>query len=380
MQRKFENKQKNIVVIGAGILGASIAFHLSLRGAQVSLIDASDPGQGATKISFAWLNAYGKDPYPYHDLNRRSLEMWARFARRLGGIDITWGGELRWAVTEEGAEMLQARAKTLQSWGYPTRIVTADELKQLEPRLNFDDLSAASYSDIDGHVDTQQVVRACLAEAADRGAEIYTHHSVTAFDLRQTDTASTIEAVRIGDMTIPCDVVVLAGGADTPALAKLAGIELPLEHTFGATILTEPLAPLFDSIALIHSPRDRSPKVNMRQFVDGTVMIQGGASADSERDDRGKTDAEVDQIMTDAAAFLPALKGVNVKEVQRGRRPIPKDGHPIIGFSEDVSNLYITTTHSGVTLAPLIGEFAAIEIVDDTEVALLKPYRLSRFH
>ena len=74
----------HVVVVGAGILGASVAFHLTLRGAQVTIVDASEPGQGTTKVSFAWLNAYGKSPFHYHDFNRRSMEMWARFARRLG--------------------------------------------------------------------------------------------------------------------------------------------------------------------------------------------------------------------------------------------------------------------------------------------------------
>jgi len=121
--------QPHIVVIGSGILGAAIAFNLSQRGAQVTVIDSGQPGQRATRVSFAWLNAYSKNPFHYHDINRRSLEMWRRFAARLEAqqsvtkIDITWGGELRWAVTQAGADKLIARAKQLQTWGYPTRLL-----------------------------------------------------------------------------------------------------------------------------------------------------------------------------------------------------------------------------------------------------------------
>jgi len=103
---KFANQKPHVVVIGAGILGASIAFHLSLRGAQVTVVDAGQPGHGTTRVSFAWLNAYSKNPYHYHDLNRRSLDMWPRFAHRLAQaqdvtqVRLTWGGELRWAATE----------------------------------------------------------------------------------------------------------------------------------------------------------------------------------------------------------------------------------------------------------------------------------------
>ena len=73
----------HIVVIGAGITGASIAFHLSLRNANVTLIDADEPGQAASSVSFAWINGRDKDPRHYHDLNRRSIDMWSRFERRL---------------------------------------------------------------------------------------------------------------------------------------------------------------------------------------------------------------------------------------------------------------------------------------------------------
>jgi glycine/D-amino acid oxidase-like deaminating enzyme len=183
----------------------------------------------------------------------------------------------------------------------------------------------------------------------------------------------------MGDEAIPCDIVVLAGGADMPSLAGLSGVELPLYHTFGATILTQPMPPIFKTIALLHSPRDRQPLVNFRQFADGAVMIQGGALNNQQAGDRGHTDDEVKQIVADAGAVLPTLKGATIKEVRRGRRPIPRDGEPIIGFTPEVPNLYVATTHSGVTLTPIIGEFAAIEIAEGTRIDLLQPFRIERF-
>jgi glycine/D-amino acid oxidase-like deaminating enzyme len=371
----------HVVVVGAGILGASIAFHLTLHGMQVTIVDAGESGQGTSRVSFAWLNAYGKTPFHYHDFNRRSMDMWERFARRLGGnIDLIWGGELRWSVTSAGAEDLVARAQALQAWGYPTRIIDAVEMRGLEPGLRADHMTAASYTSIDGHVDTGQVVQACLTAAGERGAELRTRSPVTDLQLGQSRSGeSIIEAVKLGDDTLPCDTVVLAGGPDMPSLAGLAGVELPLYHTFGATILTEPMPPIFKTIALLHSPRDRQPLVNFRQFAGGAVMIQGGAPDNHQEGDRGHTDDEVHQIVADAGEVLPALKGAKIKEVRRGRRPIPRDGEPIIGFTPEVPNLYLATTHSGVTLTPIIGAFAAIEIAEGARIDLLQPFRIERF-
>jgi glycine/D-amino acid oxidase-like deaminating enzyme len=380
-QANIIHQTPHVVVVGAGILGASIAFHLTLRGAQVTIVEAAEPGQGASRVSFAWLNSYDKNPFAYHDLNRRSIEMWERFRRRLGGdIDLVWGGELRWSITPEGAQTLVSRARVLQSWGYPTRILDAAEVRELEPNLEIREMTAASYTDMDGHVHTGDVIRACMAAAQARGAELRTQAPVTGIQLSQRRSGtSRVEGIHIGDHMIPCDAAVLAGGPDMPALADLAGVNLPLYHTFGATILTQPIDPIFKQIAVFHPAHDRPPTVNFRQFSNGAVMIGATAPDNQQEGDRARTDDDVAHIMEEAAALLPALQGVQVQEVRQGRRPIPRDGESIIGFSDTVPNLYLATTHSGVTLAPIIGEFAAIEIVDGTQIDLLQPFRLARF-
>lgn len=367
----------HIAVVGAGIVGASIAFHLALRGARVTLLDSDAPASGASAVSFAWLNARDKTPRHYHDLNRRSLDMWDRFARRLDAdLGLTWGGELRWAVTPEGGDELARRVRKLQSWGYPIQLLDADELAALEPGLTPGAVTAASHSPADGHVDAPSVVRACIAGAIALGAEIRPHTLVT--DLRLA--GDRVEALQSDAGPIPCDAAVLAGGPDTASLAAHAGIDLPLYHTFGATIFTESLAPVFRTVAVVHSPRDLPDGVNFRQFPDGSVQIHGGTHG-TIRDggSLGKTDAEVEQVLATAAGFLPALQNIPIREVRRGRRPMPRDGLPILGFAASAPNLYLATMHSGVTLAALVGECAASEILDETRIDLLEPYRLERF-
>ena len=369
----------HVVVVGAGILGASIAYHLTLHGARVTIVDAGQPGEGATRVAFAWLNAYGKTPFSYHDLNRRSIDMWGGFASRLG-IDVTWGGELRWAVTADGAAALAAQAEALQAWGYPTRILDAAEVRELEPDLQLDGFTAASYTYSDGHVDTAAVMRACLGAAHERGAVLRAGSPVTGLEIdRSRAGTARAEAVRVGDDVVPCDVAVLVGGADMPALAEMASVQVPHYHTFGATLLTQPLPPLFKHIALLHSPRERQPLINVRQLPNGAVMVQSGAPDNTQEGDRGATDAEIDQIAADARAVMPMLRNIEVAEVRRGRRPIPQDGRSIVGFAPEVGNVYVATTHSGITLTPLIGAFAAIEIAHGARIDLLAPFRPERF-
>jgi len=366
-----------IIVVGAGIIGATIAFQLARHGAPVTVIEAGQPGRGATAASLAWINGRDKNPRHYHDLNRRSLDIWPRLARQLGdAVDLTWGGELRWAATPVGGETLRQRVHTLQGWGYPIRLLEAEALPALEPALATGPLSAASYTPIDGHVDTGKVIAACLAGAAERGAVIHRHTKVTGLKLAPTnDGRRRVEAVRVTGDELPCQAVVLAAGPDTPELATLAGLTVPVQHTFGATVITEPLPQLFQTAAVIHTPHDREPQLAIRQLAGGELMIHAGSAAGS----LGRSDEEVAQIMPAAARFFPALAGVAVKEVRRARRPIPQDGQPIIGFTAPLPNLYLAAMHSGVSLAALVGEFAAIEIVDGVKVDLLEPFRLERF-
>ena len=94
---------------------------------------------------------------------------------------------------------------------------------------------------------------------------------------------------------------------------------------------------------------------------------------------KGGAELGVEEVMEAAARYFPSLSQAIIRTVRRGRRPIPKDGLPIIGFASTVANLYIAAMHSGVTLAALVGEFAAIEILDGADIAALHPYRPHRF-
>ncbi|MEM7034815.1 MAG: FAD-binding oxidoreductase [Chloroflexota bacterium] len=376
---KNSDEARHIVIVGAGIIGSSIAFHLTSRGANVTLLDAAEPGQGASAVSFAWLNSGFKRPRHYHDLNHRSMDMWDRLIRRLGGdVGITWGGELNWAATEEGAAQLTERAKILQSWGYPSRLLTEAEFKQIEPDLATGPIYAASLNEIDGHVETGTLIQRAIARSVEQGLRLKTKTRLTGVQLKSVEDGRQVtESIQTDAGQILCDVLVFAGGPDSPELASLVGINLPLSHTFGCNIVTEPIDRIFRQSSSVHTPSDLEMQIGLRQWPNGSVMVHGGLSNGHES--YGRTDEAIQEIMKTAISFVPALEGVPVKEVRRGRRPIPEDGLPILGFTEAIPNLYLATMHSGVTLAAIVGLFSMIEILDQTRVDILEPYRLERF-
>jgi glycine/D-amino acid oxidase-like deaminating enzyme len=270
--------------------------------------------------------------------------------------------------------------RLLQSWGYPIRQIEPSDLKRLAPGLQPGTVAAASFTEVDGHVDAAQVLDACLTRATHLGAQIETTNPVIGLDkAHQENETAIVQAVITKKGAVPCDSVVLAAGADTPRLAAHAELDVPLHHTFGATILTEPMLPMLPEVAVVHTHVDVDPQMAFRQLPDGSVMIHGGLHGGAEDRSLGQTEGEIQQVMAKAVDLWPALEGVAVREVRRGRRPIPADGQSILGFTDAVPNLYLAATHSGVTLAPLIGELAAIEMLDGVSVDLLTPYRLERF-
>lgn len=375
-----QNRQPHVVIIGAGILGASIAFYLSKRPVQLTVLDQAEPGSGASSHSFAWINASaGKEPASYHDLNRRSVDMWDRFARSLHvDVGLRWGGELRWATTHDEAEELREAVAVLQQRGHASRALSEAECYALEPGLRLDRFVLGALSPNDAQVDPARVIHACLQHVQTRGGTVQARTTVMGFSVaQQTNGASRVGAVQTDKGEMPCDVVILAAGLGTTPLARLLDINLPQQHSPGVVVRTNPQPPLFQTLAILNAPAPDTehPGIHICQRTDGTVMIGEGSQERMASDD---SQAHADELLLRAKQYLPALAGARAIPVPVGYRPMPLDGYPVIGFSQAVPNVYLAVMHSGVTLAPLVGECSAIEIVDGVSVELLAPYRLER--
>ena len=398
-----------VTVVGAGVVGGAIAFHLARRGAQVTLIDAGDPGMGATSHSFAWINSFGKEPRHYGALNRRALDTWDRFARLLDAdIGLRWGGQLTWAATDEGAEALARKVTKLQYWGYVARMIDQAAMLRLEPGLRPGTVKAAAYSDNDGHVQGTLAAQTCAKRVQQLGGRLMFGSPVAGLAMH----AGQVTAVQLADAAMPdaavpggsgaggsadasapgtsvapakvaraeveCDAVVLAAGVATTGLAKMAGVHVPQEESPGVVVRTEPLPPVLRSVAALYAPPPRhgGRRVHLRQGTDGVVLLGEGSQESLARDDSPRHAAE---ILARAAVYLPALASATPLTVPVGYRPMPVDGLPVLGYTRAVPNLYVALMHSGITLAPLVGELAAMEILDGARVDILEHYRPERF-
>ena len=367
----------HIAIVGAGIIGAATADRLCRAGARVTLVDAQQPGHGASGTSLAWLNSNAKEPRAYHDLSVEGIEEWRRLAADLG--DPPWyvpTGSIAWTGTDDGRADLAARVDRLREWGYPAVELTATELARLEPHLRLPAHAQAVFFPAEGFLYGGPAAQALLDRARSGGATVVTGSPVRAVDAA----GATVTGVVLADSRrLTADAYVFCAGAATPGL--LAGLGVSVALLPG----DDPGSPAPCLVAHVATGADlirrvvQSPDLSMRPLEHPGLYLEAGdlnATVDVHTgpDVLGRHVAE---LVTRAAAVLPAVDG----EPADGRicvRPMPADGLPIVGRLPTLSNAYLIVTHSGMTLGALLGRLATAELLGTPQPAL-EPYRPARF-
>lgn len=359
-----------VVVVGAGIIGASVACRLSERGAPVVLLDAAEPASGTTSTSFAWVNANNKTPREYFDLNVAGMEEHVRLRDELGGGWLHETGNLILAG-EASDDELANRVARLRSWRYPAEMKTAaDATVELEPNVSFPnpETPVAHFPD-ETWADAPSLSLALVERARGSGAE-------TRFGIAVKGIGKGCGriAVRLDDGDpIEADAVVNAAGAEGASIAAMVGRSLPLDVFRGLLIRVE--APGNPISRLIHTPG-----VNLRPDGDGYILLHHDSVDEKLTDDfSGVEDPLCRELLERAGRLIPALEGAKIAEARFGRRPVPGDGYSCVGAVPGIPGYFEAVTHSGVTLGPLVGRILSDEILDGKVHPLLAPYRPGRF-
>jgi glycine/D-amino acid oxidase-like deaminating enzyme len=366
------------VVVGAGIIGSALAARLAVAGAAVTIVDAAEPGSGASGSSMAWVNANGKPPRAYHDLNAAGIRAWREWAAELRADWFRPGGSLRWAAGAD-AERLAAHVEALTGWDYPARLLTAEQALDLEPGIALPaDVRAAAHFPDEAYLLVAPAIATLLRLAAEHGATLVRRDAVT--ELLATGGAVRGVALSSG-ARIEADTVALCAGWHTPALASRLDVDVPLVP------IDAPGSPAPCLVAYT-TPSDArlgrlltAPSLSIRPSEGGRFYLEAG-----EHNDRVDLHTGADQLAAMAAdllrrarAVLPELAGAALAEHRVCVRPLPADGYSIVGRPTAVDGCYVIVTHSGVTLAAHLAALAAGEILAQADHPDLAPYRLERF-
>lgn len=362
-----------VIVIGAGVVGASVAFRLTQAGADVLILEAKRVGGGTSGISFAWTNAHNKPPRPYHDLNVAGMKAHAALRDEFGATPW-WhgGGSLEWEP-EEGRAAQAENVQRLRDWGYAAEWIAPDRLHELEPdidRATVADTPIAFFPE-EGWLDPVPYAYAMLSAARRHGARLICGAKVVETLL----TGDRVTGVRTADgARHEADMVVNCAGRWANDPMQESGLHLPLAPTVGFLVFTPPVATGLSRVV-------RSPVIDCRPDGAGRLILHWNPTdAELSFDTKLRPDMpEARDLTARVTRLLPSIGAIEPEAVRIALRPIPADQFSAIGPVPRVQGYYLAITHSGVTLSPFLGQAVADEIVHDRIRPELESFRPARF-
>lgn len=364
---------RTVAVVGAGIVGTSVAYRLVQGGAQVTLIDRGQPGEGTTSRSFAWLNANRKTPRAYFDLNVAGMTEHRTLADELTPGDwLHPSGNLIWPAGDDVAE-LKTRVERLVGWGYRAELIDPGTVReQIEPNLALPDTAPAiAFFPGESWVSAPWLTGYVLDAAVRLGLSVQTGTEITLIDQeRGRVTGMTLS----GGERLDVDAVVNAAGTGAAGISALARAPLPMAPTPGLLVRLEVTG---DPIKrLIHTP-----SVNLRPDGPGRLLLHHD-SFDAQLGDRrdiAGDDPLVRALVAEAVKVVPLLRDAPIHDARIGVRPITADDYPSVGAVPAVGGYYEAVTHSGITLGPLLGRLIADEVLTGRVDPMLATFRPERF-
>lgn len=349
----------SVIVIGAGVIGATVARELSAAGARVRLLDARTPGDGATRASAGILAPYieGHPASTLRELGRESLDLYDDFVVRLrrdSRRDIVYerSGTFEVALTQEEAERLSAASGALWRDGVEARWVPAAVIPDLEPNVA-PSAHGGLFIPQHGFVGVASLTGAAVAAAEERGAEVVVETGA----LSVTGKPGGGIEVRTPSGPFEADACVLAAGSWTTRIT-VEGAE-PV-----------PVTPVRGQLLQLSAPRGLLTRVvwgsagYLVPWPDGSILA--GATVEDVGFDEGTTQEGRHALMEMAVALVPALRNASIADARAGLRPRGPDDLPLIGRSKVVPGLVYATGHyrNGVLLAPLTADLVRRLVFD----------------
>ncbi|WP_270887994.1 NAD(P)/FAD-dependent oxidoreductase [Pedococcus sp. 5OH_020] len=343
----------DVLVVGAGIIGASIAYHAARAGASVRVVDKSLPGSGVTADSFAWIGAAGDAPPSTEGIYRTVLEDYRRLETQLPRVRVRWTGSVTWseAVPTDSGDL-----------GPGQRLVDTAEIARLEPNLRTPPRWAV-FTASDGAVDPVEVTEALVEAARGHGAQVALGVAVRGLRVQE----GRVVGVDTSTGFVAAGTVVLAAGVDTPGLCAPLGLVLPVGPS-PALLLRYAGPPGIIRTLLA------SPGLEARQTGDRELLVARPYRGETSRADLARTARETSERLR---AMFEHGEELQPAGIRLGMRPMPSDEVPVIGPTA-VAGVYVAVMHAGVTLAPTVGRLVAGELTDRADADELRRCRPGR--
>ncbi|MGW1373560.1 NAD(P)/FAD-dependent oxidoreductase [Streptomyces sp. NPDC002446] len=369
-------EQTDVVIIGGGVIGASVAFHLAEAGVtDVLLLERDRPASGSSGKPIGGVRAQFSDPLNIR-LGLRSLDAWREFARRPGAeIGLDRVGYLFLLGDQRELDLFTEGVATQNAHGVPSRIITPGGARELCPYIDPGSIVAAAFSPTDGHALPRSAVTGYLRAARRLGVTVRTHCPATALDTAD----GALQAVRTPHGTVRTPTVICCAGAWSGAIGAMAGVDLPVTPLRRQIAFTGPLRPAppripftldFDSTLYFHN--DGAGGLLMGLSDPGQ---QPGFPCEFSRE-------WLAPFRTAAARRAPELARLPVVDGWAGLYEMTPDRNALIGEARSPGRFLYATGFSGhgFLQAPAVGELLRDLYLGREPFLDIGPLSASRFH
>lgn len=350
----------DIVVIGGGLHGLSVALHAAKRGLTVTLLERHSLGRHASGATAAGVRTLGRDSAEL-PLSLEAAAKWHTLSDFVGDdCGFTACGQLQVAEDEDALDKIRSRIERLRSHGYThEQLLGIYELRQIAPQLSHHCIGAA-WVPGDGSADPHRMIRAFRDAVLKQNVRIVEDCCVTS--LERTKGTWKVQGSKL---SLETPLIVNAAGAWSDDVAALAGEPVDLAIRTSMMVVTERVKAKFGPVV-----SSMGRKLSFKQTYEGTLLIGGGAqgrlAADRQR-------ATIDAVALSASVgsavrLFPAVKNMRLVRAWAGMEAMTHDHLPVLGFSSQVEGLIHVFGFSGhgFQLVPSVGRVIADLIVDGT--------------
>lgn len=369
-----------VVIIGAGIVGAMCAYYINRAGLKAIVIDRGTVASGTTGAGEGNIMVSDKSPGPELELALKSRDMWFEVAQDLGNeFELVAKGGL--AVSRGDASSLFELSNSQNVAGVQTKRVGASEIQELEPFISKAIQNGVHYPQ-DAQCQPMLAAAHILRQLQRRGLEFIGHQEVLKIERKSENLT-----VRTSTLEIQSDFVVNAAGTWAGEIARLAGSELPIMPRRGFILVTAPLpkyvnhkvydSDYVDNVA--SSDADLQTSTVIEGTQSGTILI--GASRERVGFDKSISVSVIQRLARQATSLFPILAGAQLLRVYNGFRPYSPDHLPVIGADSLIPGLYHCAGHegAGIGLSAGSGKVIAQLIKNETPIVNPEPFSPARF-
>ncbi|MFC1588430.1 NAD(P)/FAD-dependent oxidoreductase [Planctomycetota bacterium] len=374
------NSNYDVIIIGAGSVGAPGAFYFSEAGFKTLVIDKyASVGQGANKAAIGGIRATHSDAAKIR-ICLKSIEIFSTWKEKFGD-NIEWytGGYSFAVYREQEEKILKDLLKVQHSYGLNISWLERGQLLEVIPDLNPDGLIGGTLSPDDGNASPLLAAHAFYRRASKEGAEFRFNEKVARIIIKD----GKVQGVETDKGSYHAPVVINAAGAHGREISKLAGIDVPVNPDSHEAGVTEPVARFLQPMVVDIRPTSDSANFYFYQHHTGQIIFCITPTPPIIGTDRRETSAFLPMVSKRMVDIMPRLKNIKVRRTWRGLYPMSPDGAPIVGKAKEVQGFIqaVGMCGQGFMLGPGLAFYLVKLVKDDMNdkdrevFQALSPYR-----